>query len=98
VVTNIQIKCVNKSDRTSAHERILSIGGSPGATTMHWKRSQEHAIADIEAGGCAYWVAVPGADSVWLEVAVGPSGDKYIKTKADGEQPLSLLALPECAL
>jgi hypothetical protein len=35
---------------------------------------------------------------VWVEVAVGPSGNKYIKTKADGEQPLGLLALPECAL
>ena len=98
MVTNVQIKCVNKSDRTNAHERILSIGGSPGATTTNWKRSHEHAIADIETGGCAYWVAVPGSDSVWVEVAVDPFGNKYIKTRTDGDQPEQLLSLPECAL
>ena len=98
MVTNVQIKCVNKSDRTIAHERILSVGGSPGPTTINWKRSQEQAIADIETGGCAYWVAVPGSDSVWVKVVVDPFGNKYIKTETDGEQPEHLLSLPECAL
>jgi len=46
---NIQIKCINKTDRTSAHERIKSIGGvNPSGT--RWKLSLEQAIKDIEAG------------------------------------------------
>jgi uncharacterized protein DUF3892 len=98
LATNVQIKCINKSDRTNPHERILCIGGSPGATTTHWKRSQQQAIEDIESGAYAYWVGISGAASVWVVVAVSKFGNKYIKTTADGEQPNNLLALPECPL
>ncbi|HFR4624887.1 DUF3892 domain-containing protein [Klebsiella pneumoniae] len=30
-------------------------------------------------------------------VAVSASGNKYLKTQNDGEQPNNLLSLPECA-
>jgi hypothetical protein len=95
---NVEIKCVSKSDRQNADERILSIGGSPGATTTHWTRSQQQAIEDIESGGTAYYVGVPGAASVWVVVAVSRFGNKYIKTTSDGEHPDNLLSLPECPL
>jgi len=91
---NIQIKCINKSDRTSAHERIKSIGGvNPSGTP--WKLSLEQAIKDIEAGKYRFYVSVNG-DSVWVIIAVSAAGNKYLKTENDGDQPNNLLSLPEC--
>nr|WP_301538770.1 DUF3892 domain-containing protein [Klebsiella pneumoniae] len=34
---------------------------------------------------------------MWVIVAVSASGNKYLKTQNDGEQPNNLLSLPECA-
>ncbi len=95
MATNVQIQCINKSDRPNPHERIVNIGGvrSDG---VRWKRAQQQAISDIKAGTYAYWVQVPGSDSVWVIVAVSRFGNEYIKTTADGEHPNNLLALPEC--
>jgi len=91
---NIEIKCINKTDRTSAHERIKSIGGvNPNGT--RWKLSLEQAIKDIEDGKYRFYVSVNGS-SVWVIVAVSAAGNKYLKTVNDGEQPNNLLSLPEC--
>lgn len=91
---NIQIKCINKTDRTSAHERIKSIGGVNSNGTP-WKLSLEQAIKDIEAGKYRFYVSVNGS-SVRVIVAVSAAGNKYLKTENDGEQPNNLLSLPEC--
>lgn len=90
----IEIKCINKSDRMNAHERIKSIGGvNPNGT--RWKLSLEEAIRGIEAGKWTFYVHVGGAP-VNVIVAVSASGNKYLKTVNDGEQPNNLLSLPEC--
>ena len=91
---NIQIRCINKSDRPNPHERIINIGGvNPDGA--RWKRSQQQAIIDIETNTYQYFVSVNG-QSVWVIIAVSKFGHKYLKTQSDDEVPNNLLSLPEC--
>lgn len=91
---NIQIKCINKTDRMNPHERILALGGVNSDGTR-WRLSQENAITSIERGEFRFYVSVHGK-SVWVIVAKSRFGNKYLKTEDDGEQPNNLLSLPEC--
>lgn len=89
-----QIKCINKSDRDNPHERITHVGGiNPDG--RRWKMTQEKTIAGIEDGTWKFFVSVDG-ESVWVIVATSRYGNKYLKTRNDGEQPNNLLSLPEC--
>ena len=89
-----QIKCINKTDRYNAHERIKSIGGvNPDGKS--WKLTIEDAIAGIEAGKWQLFVQVNGQKAKVI-IAVSAQGHKYLKTENDGEQPNNLLSLPEC--
>lgn len=94
MVSQHQVKCINKSDRDNPHERILNIGGTNQDGTP-WKLSQQAAIDGIEGGKWQFYVSV-GGRSVWVIVAVSAQGHKYLKTEADGEHPNNLLSLPEC--
>jgi hypothetical protein len=55
----------------------------------------DDAIAKIESGEQVFFVQAHRR-TVGVIVAVSPSGKKYLKAEADGDQPDSLLRLPEC--
>jgi hypothetical protein len=90
----IEISCINKTDRSSAHERIRNAGGIQNGKS--WKKTQEEIIHDIENKINEYCVKVVGYGEVDVIVSKSPWGNKYIKTTRDGEMPNNLLSLPEC--
>lgn len=90
----VRISCITKSDRPNIHERILQIGGqNPNGTP--WRLSLQQAVAGIQNGSWDFYVSVNGrtADAI---VAVGPSGQNYLRTTADSQTQNNLLSLPEC--
>lgn len=93
MATDIQVRCIKKTNRTDPHERIHGIGGINGNGTR-WYLTESQAIADIEAGKWRFWTTANGK-SVWVIIAAH-NGHKYLKTEADGIHPNNLLALPEC--
>jgi len=91
----VRITCINKTDRTSAWERIKSIGGvNPDG--KRWKLTLNEAIGGIENKTYAFYVERPAGDRVNVVVAKSAAGNNYLKTTADGDQPNNLLSLPEC--
>jgi hypothetical protein len=94
MAVNVEVKCINKSDRLNAHERIRNIGGINGNGTR-WRLSENEAIAGIRRGEWKFYVN-RGGSSVWVIIARSAAGHEYLKTEADGEQPNNLLSLPEC--
>lgn len=79
MATRRQIKCINKSNRYSPHDRIQNIGGDWG------KVSQPEGIRLTENGTYQYYVNV-GFSEIDVIVAFN-DGYKYLKTKNDGLEP-----------
>ena len=89
-----RVRCINKTNRTSAHERIKSIGGT-NPDGRHWRLPESQAIQDIKSGKYAFHVERPAGHRVKVIIATR-LGREYLKTEADSEQPDNLFALPEC--
>lgn len=94
MATKLQVKCINKTDRYNAHERIKNIGGNSGG--QQWKHSESYAIECIKNGTYAYYVINDEGKEIAVIIATSRYGHEYLKTTADGEQPDNLLSLPEC--
>jgi hypothetical protein len=91
----LHIRCVVRTDRTNAHERIHSVGGvKPDGS--HWELTQDKAISYIQDGSYVFYIEKPGGHRVDVIAATGAGGNKYLKTVADREQPDKLLSLPTC--
>jgi hypothetical protein len=83
-----QVKCINKTDRQSRHEKIRNIGGDWG------KISESNAITYIENGTYSYYTLVNNnrANVIIRE----HEGRKYLKTDADTTTLDNLLSLDNC--
>jgi Protein of unknown function (DUF3892) len=92
VANTMQIKCINRTERMSPHERITHVGGYESS---QWKITLNDAITKIERGEQAFSVQTH-RKTVGVIVAASPSGIKYLKAEVDGDQPDTLLRLPEC--
>jgi len=93
MATSVEIKCINKTNRYDAHDRIHSVGGV-NADGTRWKLSQTDAIKGIENGTYALWTQ--GGGKTANVIVATHNGNKYLKTTTDGIQPDNLLSLPEC--
>ena len=89
------IHCVVRANLLNHDRRLRRVGGiNPDGA--HWQIAEAEAIAAIEAGRWNFYVMAGGRE--WpIVVAVSKYGQKYLKGAADGLQPDSLLALPDCA-
>ena len=89
-----EIRCINKTNRSDAHERIQSVGGvNPNGE--RWKMAQQAAVSGVDNGTYSFYVN-QGGHTAEVIVATSRYGNRYLKTEADGEQPDNLLRLPEC--
>lgn len=88
-----QIRCIIRSDRQNAHERITHIGGINQDNTR-WKLTLDEAITSIENRMYEFFVMNNGFSA--KVIVASRLGRKYLKTVNDGEQPDNLLGLPEC--
>ena len=88
---HLHIRCVVRTDRTNAHERIHSVGGvKPDGSRC--KLAQDKAISYIQDGTHVFYIEKPGGLRLDVIVATSAHGS-YLKTVADREQPDKLLSL-----
>lgn len=91
----LRIRCVVKTDRTAAHERIHSVGGAK-PDGSRWKLTQSEAISWIEDRTLLFYIEGHAGERVDVVVAMDAQANKYLKTVADRVQPEKLLSLPTC--
>jgi len=91
---NVQIQCIDKTDRYSPDERISHVGGVHNG--KRWKLTLDQAIAGIRSGTWRFYTSVNGI-SVWVDVAYH-NGNPYLKTVPDGMTLDNLLSLEKCSV
>ncbi len=91
----LRIRCIVKTDRTGAHERISAICGlTPDGS--HWTLTHEDAVSQVENGDCRFYIERPRDHRYDVIVAMDVRAHRYLKTLADRDQPDQLLFLPAC--
>jgi hypothetical protein len=90
-----RILCVNRQPLQEFHRQILKVGGV-NADGTRWSMSQQEAVQGIENERLRFYVQHPPLDPIWVTLARSPTGEKYLTTEIDGNEPYTLLGLPEC--
>ena len=91
----LRIRCIVKTDRTGAHERIGAVCGlTPDGS--HWTLTHEDAVSRVENGNCRFYIERPRDQRYDVIVAMDVCSHRYLKTVADRDQPDQLLFLPAC--
>jgi hypothetical protein len=95
MVIRARIRCINKTNRAAAHDRISHFGGQ-NDDGGRWKLSQAEAVSGVKSSKYSFYVEQPAGHVVNVIVARSAHGNEYLKTISDGEHPNNLLSLPEC--
>lgn len=90
----VEIKCINKSDRQNPWERITHIWWENYDWSEYWIR-QEQAIDYINSKEYSFYVNV-WWDRVNVIVSKSRFWNEYIKTENDWDEPNNLLSLNKC--
>lgn len=90
-MSDVQVSCITKPNRDSAHEGITHLGGTGGGG---WKWTRQEVINSIKSGSNTFYTMV-GGKRAEVGVVNGPNGE-YVRTYAYGYYNDNLLALPEC--
>ena len=88
-MADVQVTCINKQPRNNPYEGITHLGG-PG-----WKWTRQQVINSINEKSNTFFTRVNNKRAD-IGVVRGPNGD-YLRTYADRDGNVNLLALPECA-
>jgi len=91
-----QVLFLLKTRYQNPHDRISHIGGLNSDGT-NWNLTLARAVDAIERSKWKFYLMRNGT-SFDLIVATTRLGNKYLKTTADRQQPIGLLALPACAV
>lgn len=89
--------CINKDsgDHYDSHEAITNLGWVNELNQKTGKATRAEMVKFIEGGNQAYTKDRFG-NVAYLVVRTSRSGNKYVKTIADGKETDNLLALVEC--
>lgn len=92
-MTEYEITCINKPDRSSSHEHITHVGNTAG----QWRLTRESAINHIDSKTSAFYtVDHSTGKKVYVGVVRDTGRAPYLRTHADGKWKDNLLALAEC--
>jgi len=86
-----RVSCTQKREK---HEHVISLGCYGPGNTFH-RFSEAEVIDRIENCGDTFYAERPDGHVAEIEV-VDREGEKYLKTKPDGERPNNLDWLPDC--
>lgn len=92
-MSEYEVTCINKPDRSSTHEHITHIGNITG----QWRLTREAAIRSIDSKENAFYtVDRSTGKKVYVGVIREVGRAPYLRTHADGKWNDNLLALAEC--
>src|SRR4051812_6462994 len=93
--SSLHVRCVQRSDSTDPHARILSVGGR-GPYGEPFRYTHEEAVEGIRHGRFSMYFDHSNGHDTPIVVARGIFSHYYLKGEGDLDQPDELLALPEC--